>query len=86
VTDDLVQHVENWFVSDIDSVSLNFHWNSLKFLKQFCMKLSQKTWLPQVLCQMGAHLPGGNFFDVGIQKLVSRYDKCLNSEDDYAEK
>jgi hypothetical protein len=26
------------------------------------------------------------FFDVGIQKLVSHYDKCLNSEGDYVEK
>jgi hypothetical protein len=29
---------------------------------------------------------GGNFFDVGVQKLVSRYDKCPSSEDDYVEK
>ncbi|GFG34171.1 hypothetical protein Cfor_08156 [Coptotermes formosanus] len=26
------------------------------------------------------------FFDVGIQKLVSRCDKCLNSEGNYVEK
>jgi hypothetical protein len=32
---------------------------------------------------MGAQLPGGNFFDVGIQKLVSHYDKGLSSEGDY---
>ena len=43
-----------WFASDVDSLSLNFHWNSLKFVERFCTKLSQKTWLPQVLCQMGA--------------------------------
>jgi hypothetical protein len=26
------------------------------------------------------------FFDVGIQKLVSHYDKCLNAGGDYVEK
>ena len=26
------------------------------------------------------------FYDAGIVKLVSRYDKCLNSEGDYVEK
>jgi hypothetical protein len=26
------------------------------------------------------------FFDVGIQKLISCYNKCLNSEGDYVEK
>jgi histone-lysine N-methyltransferase SETMAR len=27
-----------------------------------------------------------NFFDTGIENLISRYDKCLNSCDDYVEK
>jgi histone-lysine N-methyltransferase SETMAR len=27
-----------------------------------------------------------DFYDTGIQKLVSRYDKCLNSGDEYVEK
>jgi hypothetical protein len=27
-----------------------------------------------------------DFFDTGIQKLIPRYDKCLNSGGDYAEK
>jgi hypothetical protein len=36
-----------------------------------------KTWLsPQV----------ADFFDTGVQKLIPRYDKCLNSCGDYAEK
>ena len=26
------------------------------------------------------------FYDAGLVKLVSRYDKCLNSEGDYVEK
>jgi hypothetical protein len=27
-----------------------------------------------------------DFYDAGIQKLVTRYDKCLNLHGDYAEK
>jgi hypothetical protein len=27
-----------------------------------------------------------DFYDTGIQKLVPRYDKCLNSGGDYVEK
>jgi hypothetical protein len=27
-----------------------------------------------------------DFFDAGIQELIPRYDKCLNSGDDYVEK
>jgi hypothetical protein len=27
-----------------------------------------------------------DFFDTGVQKQISRYDKCLNSGGDYAEK
>jgi len=26
------------------------------------------------------------FFDEGLQKLVSRYDKCLNVDENYVEK
>jgi len=26
------------------------------------------------------------FFDEGLQKLVSRYDKCLNADGNYVEK
>jgi hypothetical protein len=36
-----------------------------------------KTW-------MSSHAAG--FFDTGIQKLIPRYGKCLNSSDDYVEK
>jgi hypothetical protein len=36
-----------------------------------------KTWLsPQE----------ADFFDTGLQKLIPRYDKCLNSGGDYVEK
>jgi hypothetical protein len=28
---------------------------------------------------------GGTFYEEGIQKLVSRYDKCLNSGGNYVE-
>ena len=42
VNDDLVHTFTKWFASDVDSLSLNFHWNSLKFVERFCMKLSQK--------------------------------------------
>jgi hypothetical protein len=27
-----------------------------------------------------------DFFDIGIQKLIPQYDKCLNSSSDYVEK
>jgi hypothetical protein len=27
-----------------------------------------------------------DFFEIGIQKLISRYDKCLNSSGNYVEK
>jgi hypothetical protein len=36
-----------------------------------------KTWLSS---------QAADFFDTGIQKLIPRYDKCLNSEGDYVEK
>jgi hypothetical protein len=36
-----------------------------------------KTWLRSQVA---------NFFDTGIQKLITRYDKCLNSRSDYVEK
>jgi hypothetical protein len=28
---------------------------------------------------------GAEFFDTSVQKLISRYDKCLNSGGDYVE-
>jgi hypothetical protein len=36
-----------------------------------------KTWLSS---------QAADFFDIGIQKLIPRYDKCLNSGGDYVEK
>jgi hypothetical protein len=36
-----------------------------------------KTWLSTM---------AADFFDTGIQKLIPRYDKCLNSGGDYVEK
>jgi hypothetical protein len=36
-----------------------------------------KTWLSSM---------AADFFDTGIQKLIPRYDKCLNSGSDYVEK
>ncbi|KDR11587.1 hypothetical protein L798_14572, partial [Zootermopsis nevadensis] len=30
--------------------------------------------------------PAADFYDTGIQKLVPRYDKCLNSGGEYVEK
>jgi predicted aldo/keto reductase-like oxidoreductase len=76
----------NWFMSDVDSLSLNLHWNSHKFLKQFCMKMSQKKLGYKFCARWVLSSQVVTFFDVGIQKLVSHYDKCLNSEDDYVEK
>jgi hypothetical protein len=35
-----------------------------------------KTWLSSQVT---------DFFDTGIQKLIPRYEKCLNSRDDYVE-
>jgi transposase len=32
------------------------------------------------------HDSAAPFFDEGLQKLVSRYDKCLNVDDNYVEK
>jgi hypothetical protein len=36
-----------------------------------------KTWLSSMVA---------DFFDTGMQKLIPRYDKCLNSGGDYVEK
>jgi hypothetical protein len=33
-----------------------------------------------------AELTGGRLFDTGVQKLIPRCDKCLNSSGDYDEK
>jgi histone-lysine N-methyltransferase SETMAR len=32
------------------------------------------------------HILAAPFFDVGLQKLVSQYDKCQNVDDNYVEK
>jgi nucleoside 2-deoxyribosyltransferase len=32
------------------------------------------------------HYLAAPFFDEGLQKLVSRYDKCLNVDDNYVKK
>jgi hypothetical protein len=87
VIDDLVQHVENLFSGrrgfSLSDLSLEVLQVSRTILYE---TVTKKTWPPQVLCQMGAQLPGGNFLWCGIQKLVSRSDKCLNSEGDYVDK
>jgi hypothetical protein len=36
-----------------------------------------ETWLSSI---------AADFFDKGIQKLIPRYDRCLNSGGDYVEK
>ena len=33
-----------------------------------------------------ANIPGGTFYEEGIQKLVPRYDKCLNNGEEYVGK
>jgi hypothetical protein len=43
----------------------------------FSSVLQYKTWLSSQVA---------DFFDTGIQKLISCYDKCLNSGGDYIEK
>jgi transposase len=50
---------------------------SLRFNNNKELMESFKTWLSS----QAAH-----FFDRCIHKLIPRYDKCLNSGDDYAEK
>jgi hypothetical protein len=37
-------------------------------------------------CAEVAVFTGAMFYDEGIQKLVSRYDKCLNNGGNYVEK
>jgi hypothetical protein len=80
VSDDLLQHVDKPVREQrrftIPERSLEFPQVSRTVLYETVTKK----------CQMGAQIPGGNFSDVGIQKLVSRYDKCLNSEGDYVDK
>jgi hypothetical protein len=44
----------------------------------------QQYWGVDGRCQNLAELTG--FFDIGIQKLIPLYDKCLNSSSDYFEK
>jgi hypothetical protein len=34
----------------------------------------------------GLSSEAANFFGAGVQKLIPRYDKCLNSGGDYAQK
>jgi len=50
-----------------------------------CVRNCQPTFaIPQNLCTLGSQAA---FWDEeGISKLVSRYDKCLNVQGDYAEK
>jgi len=41
----------------------------------------------KILCQMGSKKQQAlDFFDTGIQKLVTRYNKCLDCAGDYIEK
>jgi hypothetical protein len=86
VTDDLVQHVDKLVRErcrfTISELTLEFPQVS----RRFCTKLSQKKLATTSFVPDGAQLPGGNFFDVGIQKLVSCYDKRLSSEGDYVKK
>jgi transposase len=87
VTDDLVQHTDalvrerHWFT--ISELSLEFPQVSWMVLYEILMKnLATKSFVPD-----GCLAPrGATFFDMEIQKLVSRYDKCLNSEGDYVDK
>ena len=43
--------------------------------------------IPQNLCTLGtADAEAAFWYEKGISKLVSRYDKCLNVQGDYVEK
>jgi hypothetical protein len=46
----------------------------------------QQNWGVDVRCQNVAKLTGGRLFWQRHKKLISRYDKCLNSGDEYTEK
>ena len=37
-------------------------------------------------CHTVVPIPGGNFYDTGIQKFLPIYDKCLISGSEYVEK
>jgi hypothetical protein len=55
-----------------------------------------KNWFRSQRCNNNEELTDGaktrlssrtaDFFDTGIQKLIPRYDKCLNSDGDYVKK
>jgi len=49
-----------------------------------CVPNCHKTFaIPQSLCTLGQ---AAFWYEEGISKLVSRYDKCLNVQGDYVEK
>jgi hypothetical protein len=52
--------------------------------ERYCETLQKLRWA--IGCHTVVPIPGGRLYDTGIQKLVLRYDKCLNSGGEYVEK
>jgi histone-lysine N-methyltransferase SETMAR len=86
-TQALLEHL-NWELSDYppnspDLALSNYHlftylkkWLGSQLFKNNKLREGAKTWLSS---------QAGDFFDTGIQKLIPRYDKCLNSSSDYTD-
>ncbi|GFG37382.1 hypothetical protein Cfor_11189 [Coptotermes formosanus] len=87
VTDDLVQHVDKLVCKQcrftISELSLEFPQVSQKVLYEIATK---KRGYHKFCARWVLSSHAATFFDVGIQKFLSHYDKCLNLEDDYVEK
>jgi hypothetical protein len=88
-TQSLPEHL-NWEIFDhppYSSVLVPIDYHLFTYLKNWLrsqlssnneeLMESVKTWLRS---------QAADFFDRGIQKLIYRYDKCLNSSGDYVEK
>jgi len=77
-------------VENVISRYQNFLKNFHKIWGLFCIKLSWTDWVTNEELRDGVnnrlHNLAALFFEEGLQKLVSRYNKCLNVDGNYVEK
>jgi len=88
VTPDLVQQIEvkirenrRFTITDLADYHLFLHMKCFLTGKQFHSDVEVETTVNNWLHQQAV-----DFFDTGIQKLATRYNKCLDSAGDYVEK
>ena len=93
VTDELVQKSMNAWVENVSRYE-NFLKNFHKLRGLLRIELAQTDWVTISSVHGGyqnnwltwLHNLAAPFFEEGLQKLVSRYDKCLNVDVNYVEK